>query len=172
MQANFYEKTPGTQKILDPLNPPYTFSISAPRPRVLGLTATVVNSKAKLVKIEDMIKNMEILMCSRLETASATANVNHWIFLSHSTRNFSLPNTDQSPPSWLSATRNVQLCSTIVWKFWLVWKIYGAYRNLIKIFHRLQKTKFSERGRGTSSKLQIYPTRWRGFIQLHQGYGE
>ncbi|KAI6228850.1 hypothetical protein M3Y99_01177100 [Aphelenchoides fujianensis] len=45
------------------------------RPRVLGLTATVVNSNTKFEKIEDMIRNMETLMCAKLETASQVANL-------------------------------------------------------------------------------------------------
>ncbi|KAI6224621.1 hypothetical protein M3Y95_00772100 [Aphelenchoides besseyi] len=45
------------------------------RPRVLGLTATVVNCNAKFTAIEAMIKNMEYLMCAKLETASQMANL-------------------------------------------------------------------------------------------------
>lgn len=48
---------------------------------MLGLTATVVNSKVRFEKIEDMIHNLEVLMCARLEMASSVANVRRLVEL-------------------------------------------------------------------------------------------
>lgn len=45
------------------------------KPRLLGLTASVVSGDIPVAKIENMIRNIELLTCSRLQTASDVAKV-------------------------------------------------------------------------------------------------